>query len=147
MNTDTFIYLATPYAHKTARMRQLRARAAARIAGHLLRSNFRVFSPIIHNHQLKISYLKDWTHMDWMAYDAPFMDMASSMMIGCLPGWELSHGVKSEKEEFELQNKPVLPYDPQSLFSRDEWNKLKDFQDGGVITQRVPLALGDRNDE
>ena len=128
MKIETFAYLATPYAHRTARIRNLRAKAACRIVGTLMKNNIKVFSPIVHNHQLKVSgLLKHWSHDDYMAYDAAFMATAHSLIIGILPGWEVSVGVELEQKEFRAQRKPILKYDPNQLFSEEEWNKLSAY--------------------
>ncbi len=126
MKIETFAYLATPYAHKTAYMRDLRAKAALRIAGFLMKNRLYVFSPIVHNHRLKQSgALKEWTHDDMMNYDLPFMAVASILIIGQLPGWEVSEGIRQERETFEDLKKPEMLYDPRFLFTGQEWTNLK----------------------
>lgn len=128
MKTDSFLYLASPYAHKTARMRNMRAKATAKVTGHLLKHGICVFSPIIHNHQLKLTgVLKEWTHSDFMAYDVSFTEAASGILVCELPGWAISDGVSQEIEDFKNQRKPELHYDPRHLFTTQEWTDLKNY--------------------
>ena len=130
MKIETFAYLATPYAHKTARIRNLRAKAACRIVGTLMKNNIKVFSPIVHNHQLKVSgLLKHWSHDNYMTYDAAFIATAHSLIIGMLPGWEVSVGVGLEQVEFRVQRKPIFKYDPNQLFSAEEWSELSTYNE------------------
>ena len=125
MKTDSFLYLASPYNHETARMRSLRAKSTARVTGHLLRQGICVFSPIIHNHQLKISgALKEWTHRDYIAYDFSFTRVASGILVCKLPGWKTSKGILQEVEDFRNQHKPEFHYDPRPLFTTQEWADL-----------------------
>ena len=129
MKIETFAYLATPYAHKTAHMRDLRAKAALRITSFLMKNRMYVFSPILHNHKVNQSgALKDWTHGDMLQYDAPFMEAASIIIVSKIPGWEVSVGVKQERVIFHKAQKPELIYDPRFLFTQEEWAKLKAFQ-------------------
>jgi len=125
MKIETFAYLATPYAHKTAYIRDLRAKAALRITGFLMKNRLHVFSPIVHNHKINQSgALKDWTHEDMMDYDAPFMAVASVLIVGQLPGWITSEGIKQERAIFKDMKKPEMLYDPRFLFAEQEWRNL-----------------------
>ncbi len=138
MKIETFAYLATPYAHKTAYMRDLRAKAAVRITGLFMSGGVYVFSPIVHNHRLKQSgALKGWTHEDMMSYDLPFMKAASVLIIGQLPGWKISMGIKTERITFNNLKKPELIYNPRFLFTTEEWSKLKGYSEieaGSIMT-------------
>ena len=126
MKIETFAYLATPYAHKTAYMRDLRAKAALRIVGFLMKNRLYVFSPIVHNHKINQSgALKGWTHEDMMNYDAPFMTAASVLIVGTLPGWTQSMGIKKERITFNDLKKPELIYNPRFLFTIQEWSNLE----------------------
>ena len=138
MKIETFAYLATPYAHKTAYMRDLRAKAALRITGFLMRNKIHVFSPIVHNHRINQSgALKSWTHKDMMDYDTSFMAAASILIIGQLPEWKQSEGIRQERVIFEASEKPEMLYNPRFLFSTQEWTKLKGFPDGGIVDKAV----------
>ncbi len=128
MKIETFAYLATPYAHKMAHIRDLRAEAAVRITGALMKSGMYVFSPIVHNHKINQSgALKGWTHEDMMDYDAPFMVAASVLIVGKLPGWDQSMGIKKERTTFNDLKKPELIYNPRFLFTTQEWANLKNY--------------------
>lgn len=146
MKIETFAYLATPYAYKTAYMRDLRAKAALRITGFLMKNRLYVFSPIVHNHKLKQSgALKDWTHGDMMNYDLPFMAVASVLIVGTLPGWEQSMGIKQERITFNDLKKPELIYDPRFLFTIQEWRNLKGETlhtetHGEMTTENLPAS-------
>lgn len=129
MKIETFAYLATPYAHKTAYMRDLRAKAALRITGFLMKNKLYVFSPIVHNHKINQSgALKGWTHEDMLGFDTPFMLAASVLIIGQLPGWEESEGIWQERVTFRNSGKPEMLYDPAFLFTTQEWIKLGGIQ-------------------
>lgn len=147
MKVETFAYLATPYAHKKAYMRDLRAKAAIRIAGFLMGNRLYVFSPIVHNHKIKqCGALKSWTHKDMLDYDLPFMAVASILIVCQLPGWKESEGIRQEQATFKSLNKPEMLYNPEFLFTTHEWTNLggtalhTEVRPGEMTTENFPVT-------
>jgi hypothetical protein len=86
------IYLAVPYSHPDPVVRECRFIAANRIAAKLMKEGKLIFSPISHSHNIDLG--GDWKR--WEQFDRIFLELCSSMVVLCLPGWEESVGVRSE---------------------------------------------------
>lgn len=94
----SFIYLASPYTHENAAVRDLRAQMANAFAARLMTSGYAVFSPISHSHDLA-RYLAPELLLDhdwWMRMDLPVLRAASLLLVLKLTGWEESRGVDAE---------------------------------------------------
>jgi len=117
------IYLATPYSHPSPRVRELRFRASARIAGELMKMGWRVFAPIAMTVPIEEeigNHLMDW----WLEHDYAFATNCSLLVVGQLPGWDKSIGVKHEIVWFKKMRKPIAYYDVQWMFEDMEWQLL-----------------------
>ena len=90
------IYLASPYSHHDAAVRQLRFEIVSRVAARLMSGGLHVFSPISHTHPIAEygSLPLGWDF--WEQYDRAIMGVCSRMIVLMLDGWEQSRGVQAE---------------------------------------------------
>ncbi|TWU03050.1 Nucleoside 2-deoxyribosyltransferase [Symmachiella macrocystis] len=108
------IYLASPYSHPDAIIRERRFRAACRVAARLIRSGEVVFSPVAHGHAISLYGVPtDWSF--WEAHDRRFLELCDEVVVLMLAGWLASVGVAAEIETAKEQNKPVRYLDAGSL--------------------------------
>lgn len=109
----SLVYLATPYTkyppgHWSAYI------AAAELAGVLMKAGVEVFSPVVHFHPLAHYGEIVEPHEFWMARCQPFMDRCDALLIGALPTWLSSIGIRQEETMFEISGKPVFHINPES---------------------------------
>lgn len=89
------IYLASPYSHPDATVRERRFREVCRAAACMLRAGHSVFSPIVHGHPLVAhGLLTDWGF--WEPFDRRHIERCDEVVVLMLEGWEESVGVAAE---------------------------------------------------
>jgi|SRR6516225_289064 hypothetical protein len=100
------IYLASPYSHPDAGIREQRFQAACRAAATLLRSGHCVFSPVVHSHPLVAHGLPTgWAF--WQHVDLEHLRWCDVVVVLMLEGWEESVGVQAEIRTARALGKPV----------------------------------------
>lgn len=95
-----FIYLASPYSHQDASVREQRFWKACEKAAQYATKGIAVFSPIAHTHHMA-DFMPEEKRMDfdlWMKLDLPILKDASEIHVLCLDGWRSSRGVGREIE-------------------------------------------------
>ena len=105
---ERLIYLATPYSLYAGGL-DAAAEAAAGIAGVLIASGARVFSPIAHFHAVARAR-RDLDPRDgafWARQNLPFVDAATGLVVALIPGWAESIGVAEEIDAFTRAGKPI----------------------------------------
>ncbi len=140
--TNDLVYLASPYSHPDAWMRELRFKAVARVAGLLYyEQGIKAFCPISHSHPVAMELNPQTVHPHWqgrkkkgpdpnvgafwLEWDFPYVKACCHMLICQLPGWRESTGVKAEANEFDAVNKIVHHYNPRAHFTNAEWAMLE----------------------
>lgn len=89
------IYLASPYSHHDAAVRQHRFEEACRAAAALLKAGLAVFSPIAHSHPIAAHGLPtSWEY--WSRLDREYLARCDVLAVLTLPGWRESIGVQGE---------------------------------------------------
>ena len=104
-----FIYLASPYSHPEASVREARYVAACKKTAQYANKGIAVFAPIVHSHPVA-AYMdpEDTMNFDlWMKLDLPILKDAHEMHILCIDGWRSSKGVAREIEFAEQCGIPV----------------------------------------
>jgi hypothetical protein len=103
MEIKKLVYLATPYSHAEASVREKRFHAVSRCAGWLmLNKNVYVFSPISMTHQMWLEMQNmpgagfEWQF--WANFDEFMVDKCREFWIYCAEGWEKSVGVTAERK-------------------------------------------------
>jgi len=100
------IYLASPYSHPDAGVRQQRFEAACRAAAELFRRGATVFSPIAHSHAICSYGLPlDWRF--WQRHDQRYLEACDEVVVLMLDGWRGSVGVQAEIAIARELGKPV----------------------------------------
>ncbi|GAB6188150.1 DUF1937 family protein [Thermopirellula anaerolimosa] len=100
------IYLASPYSHPDAAVRQERFEAACRAAAELIRQGHVVLSPIAHSHSIAQHGLPgDWDF--WEQQDRRLLAACDELWVLKLDGWEQSRGVQAEIGIARAAGKPV----------------------------------------
>lgn len=99
-----FVYLASPYSHALAAVRNARYRAALMATRSLLAAGVHVFSPIVYSHFLvghqttgAGSLAASWEF--WREFDLSMLDKCDVLAVLQLPGWTYSVGVQAEIAE------------------------------------------------
>lgn len=129
-------YLASPYSHPDAEMRDRRASAVSRCAGILYEDlGISTFCPIAHSHLIEVEMMAArWGGAPkgpmefWVPWDEEFFPSMRGAILCHLPGWETSKGMKHERERFAEAGKSLLVIDPQSWFTQEEWEALSDVR-------------------
>jgi len=100
------IYLASPYSHPDAAVRETRFRDACRAAAKLMRLGHVVFSPIAHGHCICEHGLPtDWRF--WEPFDRSQLERCDEVVVLMLDGWRESVGVQAEIQIADEVGKPV----------------------------------------
>ena len=112
------IYLASPYAHPDAAVRQQRFHDACRATAALLDAGHVVFSPVVHSHPLVAYGLPgDWAF--WERVDREHLERCDDVVVLMLDGWRKSVGVEAEIRLATAFGKPVHYVDPAVLPSSE----------------------------
>jgi hypothetical protein len=108
------VYLASPYSHRYAYMRERRYEQVCKQAARLMEDGYLVFCPIAHSHPIEILGLPkrmsgDW----WLKQDFAILQHCNEMHVYKIPGWDKSYGVKEEIKFAKKNNIPVkyIEYD------------------------------------
>jgi hypothetical protein len=105
------IYLASPYSHPDAQVREARFRAACRKTADMLRDGDLVYSPIVHSHPLGLLGLPgDWPF--WADHNRAMLERSDALAVLTIPGWQESRGVTFE---IEIATELRLPVRYESL--------------------------------
>jgi len=105
------IYLASPYSHPDANVRESRYQAACRASAQLMRAGKLVFSPIAHSHGItRYGLPEDWAF--WKACDRKHLENCDEVVVLMLDGWRESIGVQAEIAVAGQLGKPVSHLDP-----------------------------------
>jgi nucleoside 2-deoxyribosyltransferase len=100
------IYLASPYSHVDAVVREQRFRAACQATARLIAAGHIVFSPIVHGHPLVHHGLPtDWPF--WERFDRDHLVRCDEAVVLMLDGWQESVGVAAEIRIAAELGKPV----------------------------------------
>lgn len=90
------IYLASPYSHPDAKVREARFVAANRAAYRLMQRGEVVFSPISHSHSIEVESGVIGDHEFWARQDDAFQAQCRKVAVLIIDGWQESRGVQRE---------------------------------------------------
>ncbi|HLH88257.1 MAG TPA: DUF1937 family protein [Xanthobacteraceae bacterium] len=113
--SNKIIYLACPYTHSCADIREQRFVAATKAAASLIQSGYIVFSPVTMTHPIdSIIAGFDGTLGSefWVSFDEAFMEVCAEMAILPLDGWRESSGISREIDFFIQRKRRVWFLNP-----------------------------------
>lgn len=117
------VYLASPYSHPDATVREQRFQAAACAAASLMRDGTFVYSPIAHTHPIALHGLPlGWDF--WEQYDRAILARCTSVVVLQLDDWNKSKGVAAEIAIANELGLPVLFMKPSTDFP--SWQQSAD---------------------
>lgn len=102
-------YLACPYSHDDASVREARFKAICTVAGVYVQQGISVFSPIAHTHAIEQAMgVGKIEPPVWIDFDQPMMEASCGIITVTFPSWEASVGVGHEEDYFRDTGRPVL---------------------------------------
>lgn len=102
----SLIYLASPYTHEEAAVREQRFDAVCEYAAKLMRAGLHVFSPIAHGHAIARYNLP--VEFDfWQGYCEKTLGRCDRVVVLQLDGWRESKGVTHEVKLAKRLRLPV----------------------------------------
>jgi hypothetical protein len=103
----SYWYLATPYSHFPGGI-ELAFDETCRLAAQLVRGGYHVYSPIIHCHPIARAGALETDAQTWAAFNETMMSRAAGCLVGLMPSWDVSVGLRAEVEYFRTNSRPVV---------------------------------------
>lgn len=94
--TKQLTYLASPYSHPEAHVREWRFQKVCAAAAALMRDGELVFSPIAQSHPIALYGALPLGFDFWERYDRAVLACCRRVLVYKLPGWDASKGVAAE---------------------------------------------------
>lgn len=116
MSTPGFFYLATPYRSylplnhdlEPGERYELAYLAALRVQARCLDAGIEVFCPIVHCHHTAVHVTSADPSSDfWVQRQVPFLRASVGLLIAKMPGWDVSSGIRFERDLIRGLGKPV----------------------------------------
>lgn len=101
-------YVLSPYSHPDPRVVQERLHLTRVAVAELVMRNYRVFSTVIHCHELCLVSNLGGDACTWIHYNRLFMERSDYGIVLRIDGWGTSKGIRSEVDFFRQQGKPLL---------------------------------------
>ncbi len=101
----TLVYLASPYAHPSAAVREARLEAVRYVCGQMVNQGRIVMSPLVYLGEL--AYKGVHPPQGWYAFDLQLLARCDEMLVLQLPGWEDSRGVLVEIAGAQTKGMPI----------------------------------------
>lgn len=97
-NFQSYDYIASPYTHPEASIRQDRYNQVMAYCAFLMKKRIHCFSPIVHCHPMAVVWSMPKEFEFWKSYDETMIRRANAVRVLALPGWSNSVGIKHEVE-------------------------------------------------
>ena len=105
-NADpTLVYLASPYAHPSAAVREARLEAVRYVCGQMVNQGKVVMAPLVYLGELASKGVHP--PQGWYAFDLQLLARSDELLVLQLPGWEDSKGVLVEIAGAQTKGMPV----------------------------------------
>lgn len=91
-----YAYLASPYSHEDAEVRDARYGLALAAVARLIDAGACVYSPIVHSHELSRRHALKSDAGFWWTYNRTMIRYAGRMIVLRIDGWDQSPGVAQE---------------------------------------------------
>ena len=102
------LYLASPFTHKSRKVRRERIKAAAKASALLLKQNIMVLSPIALDGPWHEDYTLPCEWKFWESFDKNILERCDALLVLTIDGWDKSVGIKSEIEYAYELNMPIF---------------------------------------
>ena len=104
------VYLATPYSHPSAEVREQRFLSACEVAAWVMQQGHTVFCPIAHSHPIAAALPQELVldHDFWMRQDLPLLHLADQVWVFPADAERTSRGVAREIKEARGKGIPVM---------------------------------------
>lgn len=106
------LYLASPYSHPDPLIRKTRFLLARERTAELLAQRVWVYSPIVHCHELSITFNLPADFEFWREYNFDMLRRADGVEIMQIEGWKESAGVKAEFQLARTLGIAIAMYEP-----------------------------------
>jgi hypothetical protein len=122
------VYLACPYGHHSAIIREQRFRIVSVVAARMTLLGYNVFSPISHSHPLFTveNMPADWSF--WEKVDMVYLELSRKLVVLQLDGWAESIGVAAEMKRAHELDIPIIYLNPvysNSIASETMLNNIR----------------------
>ena len=107
------IYLASPYSHQSAAVREARYLAARSYSIHAIQQGYAMFSPIVYGRDMETQIGTDY--LSWKEFNDAMVRASASVWVLRLYGWENSKGVEYEVNFARELKLPIAYVDPREL--------------------------------
>ena len=101
----TLVYLASPFAHASADVRDARLEAVRHVCGKMIDEGRIVLSPLVYAGELAERGYH--APQGWYAWDLQFLARSDELLVLQLPGWEHSRGVLVEIAAAQALHLPI----------------------------------------
>lgn len=98
LRTDGFYYLASPYTHPMAAIREFRYYQAIRAVAYLCARGHTTISPIVQCHEMAKLHILPTDFKFWKSWNERLIRASAGMIILKLDGWADSAGIADEIE-------------------------------------------------
>lgn len=105
-------YLAVPYSHASADIREARYHAVTVVAGELMKAGKIIYSPITHGHPIADAVDMPTNWQFWQKHCMAILQECSELLVLKLAGWDSSVGVAAEMDEARRLRIPVGMLEP-----------------------------------
>lgn len=92
----SYVYIASPYSHPDAKVRQDRFQRVLDFSALLLQKQIPVYSPIVFCHQIALDHALPTDAKFWLSYNFAMLKPARNLYVYCITGWDKSIGVTAE---------------------------------------------------
>ena len=101
----TLTYIASPYAHPSAAVREARLEAVRHVCGKMVDEGRIVMSPLVYLGELAFRGVHP--PQGWYAFDLQLLARCDELIVLQLPGWEDSRGVLVEIAGAQTKGIPI----------------------------------------
>jgi hypothetical protein len=112
---EGFVYLATPYSHPDAFVREQRHREAAQFLAWCLFNGIWAYSPIVHT--AAVANGLPYTYEFWHPYNCAMIRASRGLYVLRIDGWEKSAGIAAEIAFAKEIGLPVTFFDKEGNLS------------------------------
>lgn len=109
------VYLAVPYSHEDAQVREARFQVANTVSHALIRQGLLVFSPISHTHPIAVHGRLELGFEAWEEFDLRMLTACDELWIVLSDGWAESEGIATESRIAVGQGKPIRFVDERGV--------------------------------